>query len=128
MVNQDIFCNFVVDIMIQPKYIYLEEVGSTNDFLRQYEGDEEMVVAWTDFQHAGRGQGANHWESECGKNLTFSILIHPDNVLAHEQYIISMAVAATMRKYLSQVLSEEVYIKWPNDIYVGDQKVGGILI
>ena len=54
MVNQDIFCNFVVDIMIQPKYIYLEEVGSTNDFLRQYEGDEEMVVAWTDFQHAGR--------------------------------------------------------------------------
>ena len=79
-------------------------------------------------QHAGRGQGANHWESECGKNLTFSILIHPDNVLAHEQYIISMAVAATMRKYLSQVLSEEVYIKWPNDIYVGDQKVGGILI
>ena len=90
--------------------------------------NEEMVVAWTDFQHAGRGQGANHWESECGKNLTFSILIHPDNVLAHEQYIISMAVAATMRKYLSQVLSEEVYIKWPNDIYVGDQKVGGILI
>ena len=128
MVNQDIFCNFVVDIMIQPKYIYLEEVGSTNDFLRQYEGDEEMVVAWTDFQHAGRGQGANHWESECGKNLTFSILIHPDNVLAHEQYIISMAVAATMRKYLSQVLSEEVYIKWPNDIYWKERKISGTRI
>lgn len=114
--------------MLQPKYIYMEEVDSTNDVLRRYEGREEMVVVWTDFQHAGRGQGENHWESERGKNLTFSILIHPDNVLAREQYVISMAIAATMRKYLAQALSEEVCIKWPNDIFVGDQKIGGILI
>lgn len=114
--------------MIQPKYIHLDEVGSTNDFLRQYEGDEPLVVAWTDFQQAGRGQGSNRWESERGKNLTFSMLFHPDQVNAHEQYVLSMAVAATMRKYLAQELTEEVCIKWPNDIYVGDQKIAGILI
>lgn len=114
--------------MQQQKYIYLEEVGSTNDFLMQYDGSEEMVVAWTDFQHAGRGQGTNHWESERGKNLTFSILIHPDNVLAQEQYILSMAIATTLRRYLAESMGMEVSIKWPNDIYVGDRKICGILI
>ena len=114
--------------MLQPRYIYIDEVGSTNDFLRQYSGDEEMVVAVADYQQAGRGCGSNSWESERGKNLTFSILFHPEQVLAHEQYVLSMAVAVTMRKYLSKVLSEEVCIKWPNDIYVGDLKIAGILI
>ena len=114
--------------MQQQKYIYLEEVGSTNDFLMQYDGSEEMVVAWTDFQQAGRGQGTNHWESERGKNLTFSILIHPDNVLAQEQYILSMAIATTLRRYLAESMGMEVSIKWPNDIYVGDRKICGILI
>jgi len=112
------------------KTFYLEETDSTNDYLRRYPpaDDEEMTVVWTDFQHKGRGQGANTWESEAGKNLTFSILIHPKEVLARDQYILSMAIAVTMHRYLSRVLGEEVYVKWPNDIYVGDLKIGGILI
>ena len=109
---------------------YVEETDSTNDYLRRYTPgeDEEMTVVWTDFQHKGRGQGTNSWESEAGKNLIFSILIHPQEIRAHDQYIISMAVAVTMHRYLSRELSQEVYIKWPNDIYVGDFKIGGILI
>ncbi|MBP5570983.1 MAG: biotin--[acetyl-CoA-carboxylase] ligase [Prevotella sp.] len=112
------------------KTLYLEETDSTNDFLRYYtpEEGEEMTVVWTDFQRKGRGQGANHWESEAGKNLTFSVLIHPDEVRAQDQYIISMAVAETMHRYLSGMLDAAVHIKWPNDIYVGDSKIGGILI
>ena len=112
------------------KTLYLEETDSTNDFLRYYtpEEGEEMIVVWTDFQRKGRGQGANHWESEAGKNLTFSVLIHPDEVRAQDQYIISMAVAETMHRYLSGMLDAAVHIKWPNDIYVGDSKIGGILI
>ena len=112
------------------KTLYLEETDSTNDFLRYYtpEEGEEMTVVWTDFQRKGHGQDANHWESEAGKNLTFSVLIHPDEVRAQDQYIISMAVAETMHRYLSGMLDAAVHIKWPNDIYVGDSKIGGILI
>ena len=112
------------------KTFYVKETDSTNDYLRRYTpaDDEEMTVVWTDFQQKGRGQGSNSWESEAGKNLTFSILIHPHDILARDQYIISMAVAVTMHRFLSRELSKEVYIKWPNDIYVGDSKIGGILI
>ncbi|MBP3218927.1 MAG: biotin--[acetyl-CoA-carboxylase] ligase [Prevotella sp.] len=112
------------------KTLYLEETDSTNDFLRQYTPgeDENMTVVWTDFQRKGRGQGTNHWESEAGKNLTFSVLIHPHEVLAKDQYIISMAVAETIHRYLSGLTNSAVSIKWPNDIYVGDFKIAGILI
>ena len=112
------------------KTLYLEETDSTNDFLRHYtpEEDEDMTVVWTDFQRKGRGQGSNQWESEAGKNLTFSVLIHPDKVRAQDQYIISMAVAETMHRFLSGMVDAAIQIKWPNDIYVGDSKIGGILI
>ena len=112
------------------KTLYLEETDSTNDFLRQYTPgeDEDMTVVWTDFQRKGRGQGSNQWESEAGKNLTFSVLIHPDKVRAQDQYIISMAVAETMHRFLSGMVDAAIQIKWPNDIYVGDSKIGGILI
>ena len=112
------------------KTLYLEETDSTNDFLRHYtpREDEDMTVVWTDFQRKGRGQGSNQWESEAGKNLTFSVLIHPDKVRAQDQYIISMAVAETMHRFLSDMVDAAIQIKWPNDIYVGDSKIGGILI
>ena len=112
------------------KTLYLEETDSTNDFLRHYMPgeDEDMTVVWTDFQRKGRGQGSNQWESEAGKNLTFSVLIHPDKVRAQDQYIISMAVAETMHRFLSGMVDAAIQIKWPNDIYVGDSKIGGILI
>ena len=66
------------------KTFYVKETDSTNDYLRRYTpaDDEEMTVVWTDFQLKGRGQGSNSWESEAGKNLTFSILIHPHDILA----------------------------------------------
>lgn len=112
------------------KTLYLEETDSTNAFLRHYMPveDEDMTVVWTDFQRKGRGQGSNQWESEAGKNLTFSVLIHPDKVRAQDQYIISMAVAETMHRFLSGMVDAAIQIKWPNDIYVGDSKIGGILI
>lgn len=110
------------------KVIYKEEIDSTNNFLREYENGNDITVVWTDFQTAGRGQGTNHWESERGKNLIFSILIHPKNVNAAEQYIISMMTAITISEYLAKALHREVRIKWPNDIYVDDMKIAGILI
>lgn len=88
----------------------------------------EVVVAA--YQTAGKGCGTNSWESERGKNLTFSMLIHPEDIPASEQFHITEIVSVAMCETLQQVLgpAHHVTIKWPNDIYVGEKKICGILI
>ena len=111
---------------MQCKVIYLEETDSTNRWLAEHGGDEDVAV-WTGFQTAGRGCGKNCWESERGKNLTFSLLCHPAEIPAARQFQVSMAASVALRDVLSAYV-EDVSIKWPNDLYVGDRKICGILI
>ena len=108
---------------------YFKEVDSTNNYLasRRPVGEDEMIVAWTDYQKAGRGCGTNSWESEQGKNLTFSVLFRPCGVPAKDQFILSMVNALALKTALSQYIGE-VSIKWPNDIYWNDRKLCGTLI
>lgn len=109
--------------------IYLKEVDSTNNYLRRYEPaeGEQLTVVWTDFQTAGRGCGTNTWESEVGKNLTFSVLVRPSCVPAREQFILSMANAVALKRTLDAYV-DDILIKWPNDIYWHDRKICGTLI
>lgn len=110
--------------------IHIDETDSTNRWLAEHrtEGQNPCVVV-ADYQTAGRGCGTNKWESERGKNLLFSMLIHPTEIAINKQFMVSMAVAnsiaAVVVKY---VTSQAVSVKWPNDIYVGDKKICGILI
>ena len=114
--------------------IHIDETDSTNNWLRRYtattadgtENGDVAVVA--DFQQAGRGCGSNSWESEWGKNLTFSLLTHPENLPANQQFRITEAVSVAICETLEHSISNKVMIKWPNDIYVGDRKICGILI
>lgn len=106
--------------------MHIDETDSTNRWLRE-QGGEENVVVWADYQTAGRGCGTNHWESERGKNLTFSMLLHPHDVPAQKQFHISMAISLALCKALGQHIGD-LSIKWPNDIYWRDGKIGGILI
>lgn len=108
------------------KITHIDETDSTNRWLKDH-GDSPREVVWADYQTAGRGCGTNTWESERGQNLLFSILVHPINVPAARQFIVSMAVANSIVKVLSLYV-KDVSIKWPNDIYVGDRKICGILI
>jgi BirA family biotin operon repressor/biotin-[acetyl-CoA-carboxylase] ligase len=80
-----------------------------------------------EFQTAGRGCGTNRWESERGKNLLFSMLIHPNDIAASRQFHISMAVSLAICEALGQYIGD-LSIKWPNDIYWRNGKIGGILI
>ena len=82
---------------------------------------------WADYQTAGKGQGTNSWESERGKNLLFSILYHPQDIPANRQFQISMAVSLAIADALGEQIGD-VSIKWPNDIYWRNAKIGGILI
>ena len=110
--------------------IHIGETDSTNRWLMEHGGDDDMVV-WADYQTQGRGCGTNRWESRRGENLLFSVLMHPLTLEARFQFRISMAVSLAIIDALTSQLSlpsSQFAIKWPNDIYWGDKKLCGILI
>ena len=113
---------------------HIDETDSTNRWLREHADIERDQLVWADYQSAGRGCGSNTWESERGKNLLFSLLLHPHELKANEQFRISMAISVAIVKALTSHLSPltshltPLSIKWPNDIYWQDRKLGGILI
>ncbi|EFL45686.1 biotin--[acetyl-CoA-carboxylase] ligase [Prevotella disiens FB035-09AN] len=112
------------------KIIRLESVESTNDYLRTYkpEENEPMTVVMADYQTAGRGQGTNKWESEAGKNLLFSVLLHPYEIPIATQFLLSMYGALCLRDVLTKYVGEDITLKWPNDIYWKNKKLSGTLI
>ena len=103
--------------------IKLTDTASTNDYLLELNTDRDICVV-ADYQSAGKGMGSNTWESEPGKNLLFSILVHPIWLPINKQYLLSMAEAVA----IVEVLGEGFEIKWPNDIYYGDKKLSGTRI
>ena len=112
--------------MEKMEVIHLSETDSTNRWLREHPAEGDVNV-WTDYQTAGRGCGTNTWESERGANLLYSMLIHPERVAATRQFLISMVTANSISRVVARY-AENVSVKWPNDIYVGDRKICGILI
>lgn len=89
-----------------------------------------------DSQTAGRGQRGNSWESQPGKNLTISVMLRPGQadmiIPVARSFPLSEAVAVALTDLLGDLLPHgmhhQITIKWPNDIYVGDKKIAGILI
>ena len=111
------------------KFVNLDETVSTNDYLRNYipGKNEEMTVVSAKYQTVGRGQGTNRWESEPEKNLLFSILLHPEHLAIGRQFTMSMAEAMAVKEVLDEY-TDGITVKWPNDIYYKDKKIGGTLI
>ncbi len=110
--------------------VYIRSTESTNNYaINQFAVNEveEGTVFLAHDQTAGRGQINNRWESEAGKNLTFSILIRPEFLEIQKQFMLSKIVCLGLVSFLNRYTGG-VKIKWPNDIYVGDSKICGILI
>ncbi len=118
-------------LFIGKSLLILEETDSTNAFLQRILKDNpvEGSVVWAHAQYAGKGQAASHWESEKNKNLTFSILLYPKFLNPSEIFylnkITSLAIYKTLNVFLPH---QKIQIKWPNDLYVNQKKIGGILI
>lgn len=108
----------------------LESCTSTNTVLAARHDAPHGTVVATHTQTAGRGQRGNSWEAEPGKNLTFSMLLRPAALQAAHQFELSMVVSLAIADAIDEQLSPRVRttIKWPNDIYIGAEKVCGILI
>ena len=108
--------------------LHLEEVDSTNSYIMRNVGELEAPVMVTAYrQTAGQGQRGKSWESAPGENLTFSIFYRPNEFLPMAQFAMSEAVALGVVDFL-HMHGVEAKVKWPNDIYVGDRKICGILI
>jgi len=113
--------------------IYKKELPSTNTYLSEQIATttkkiKPFTLVYTDFQTAGRGQQTNKWESEKGKNLLMSIFLYPP-LEPSNQFLVSEWISLSITDFLINTIGlKETTIKWPNDIYVKDKKIAGILI
>jgi BirA family transcriptional regulator, biotin operon repressor / biotin---[acetyl-CoA-carboxylase] ligase len=114
------------------RVVYLNEVGSTNDWLRvRAEGGETggtLVVA--NYQSSGRGRLGRRWEAPVGTSLLSSLLLHPGWPADRAQWLTMIAGLAAAGA-VEQETGVQVALKWPNDIMVhhnGWHKIGGLLL
>ena len=110
--------------------IILDEVESTNNYANQLilsDTAEEGTIVLTQFQKKGRGQFGNKWESEAGKNMLATIILYPQVLNAEKQFVLSKIVSLSLVEFLKNK-TDNVSVKWPNDIYIENKKIAGILI
>ncbi len=119
-----------MDILHGYRIKYYPEIDSTNAEAHRLIGMGEVghkLILVADYQQSGRGQTGNHWESEAGKNLLFTLCVQPVFLPSKNQFllseIVSLATCETLNEYCPGI-----EIKWPNDIYYGEKKLCGILI
>lgn len=117
-------------MIIGSNLLFFENLPSTNthiaDLLKENNLPEGTIV-YTNYQSEGRGYSGNKWESENGKNLLFSILLFPSFINTEDQFLISMTISLGICDFLLRFIPD-CSIKWPNDIYVNNDKIAGILI
>lgn len=110
------------------KTIHFESIDSTNTYLKQnYQNLDNMTFVSADYQTQGRGRLNRNWKSENGSNLLFSLLIK-ENELIEKFKSISVISAFSLIQVLEKYNINNLSIKWPNDIYINDSKVCGILL
>ena len=115
---------------VVPDITLLDSCRSTSSEFKEPDRLRHGTVIATREQTAGRGQRGNSWEAEPGKNLTFSMLMRPVKLHAARQFELSMVVSLAIADAIDALLPAGIHtsVKWPNDIYIGMEKVCGILI
>jgi len=117
-------------------HLHIHCLSSTNiylkDMVEEYLQKQKTLPAYfaitADRQEQGRGRQGKIWESESGKNLLLSVLLYP-NIRPSQQFDICRRVSLSLVHFLEDVFKiKNVYIKWPNDIYIENKKITGILI
>lgn len=110
------------------KIIWFDSLNSTNSFAKEHlEEYDNMSIIATLQQRSGRGQGDHTWYASTGKNLTFTIIFKPTDLLASDALMITRITTLALLNYLKSK-GIKARIKWPNDIWVEDKKICGILI
>ena len=114
------------------RIIEIDRVDSTNSYAERLLKERKIpegTIIWAQEQTAGKGQGNNVWLSEASKNLTISMILYPRFLPVDQQFILNKAVSLGVIDFVHTILpSGSCKIKWPNDIFYGSSKLGGILI
>jgi BirA family biotin operon repressor/biotin-[acetyl-CoA-carboxylase] ligase len=116
--------------IIGKRIIKLPLVDSTNNYAIKHMNAQkypEGTIVMAKSQEHGRGQRGNAWESQPGMNLLMSVVLFPGFLPVQYQFLISKVVALAISNVIG-TYCQGVKIKWPNDIYVNNQKIAGILI
>ena len=110
------------------RVLRFEEIDSTSTYLKSYSSilpDLTFVVA--SYQSKGKGREERVWKANKGENLLFSLLIKNDPMLSCGPFL-SLVSAVALSKVLEREFNIRASIKWPNDVYINDRKVAGILL
>ena len=113
------------------KINHVKEIGSTNDWAARElrEGNVlEGTIFRADSQTKGKGQRGRVWESGAQQNLLLSYVFYPKFLLSTQQFGLIQSFSLAVRDVLQKYVFDPITIKWPNDIFIGDRKVAGILI
>ncbi len=111
--------------------VIIDSVDSTNNYAMGLirEGMANHGAAYFAIeQTAGKGRRNKGWITEPGKNILLSIIVQPAFISLNKQFELSVAVALGCHDFFKNYAGENVYLKWPNDIFWNDRKAGGILI
>lgn len=111
------------------KEIHFNTIDSTNKYIKEnFPSLDDLTIVSSDYQSNGKGRNDRIWKSDKSDNLLFSILIKEKDIVDKGGYL-SLLAAYTIAKYIEDKLNiNNVSIKWPNDIYINDKKVCGILL
>lgn len=112
-------------------FIELKRVDSTNNFAANLVNETNVpdgTVILAHFQENGRGQMGNTWHSMADQNLMTSIIYQLGKIDPTHSFLISKAVSLGVYETIKELTCQAPIIKWPNDIYIGGQKIAGMLI
>ncbi|HEY5325424.1 MAG TPA: biotin--[acetyl-CoA-carboxylase] ligase, partial [Mucilaginibacter sp.] len=113
--------NIFSGLFVGQNFITLNEVDSTNNFLKELLSNSKPLMEGTVImavnQFAGRGQQQNGWYATPGKNLTFSIFLKPHFLQVINQFDLIRVISLGVFDAISPLLGDKLKIKWPNDIY-----------
>ena len=110
---------------------HFEEIDSTHDYLCSVlskTNPPQGFCITSDFQSGGRGQIGRTWHSSSGKNLLLSMVYYPRDMVVLRQFDLTIWVTTSLLDVLDKYQLQHLSVKWPNDIYVGEKKIAGILI
>jgi BirA family transcriptional regulator, biotin operon repressor / biotin---[acetyl-CoA-carboxylase] ligase len=113
------------------QFIELARIDSTNNFAMAKVHAGEAAHGTVYFAHEqtmGKGQRGKSWSSSPGENIILSVVLAPPGKLPVHQFLLNMALAVAAFDFIHESIAENLAIKWPNDLYWRDSKLGGILI
>lgn len=118
-------------LFVGQSLLKLKTVASTNDYVADMIKNSvvhEGTIVAADIQTNGKGQRGNIWRSEPYKNLTFSLVLYPNFLDATDHFYLNKAITIGIKRFVDRKVFDEVKIKWPNDVYLNELKIGGVLI